>query len=138
MRRVIAAAVVVLAVAATTAGATSSPTATVSASATHVIASGSASGKAVLATAGNLDPNPGTIEVVVSASPNQRVFVTWLVVCERNGVRLGQWQGKYTTRTPARRTLYRPTGHPSLCNVSAIAALRWGRGAIHVTLLDVS
>lgn len=72
---------------------------------------------------------PHRIRSHTSASPNQRVDVTWSMVCSR-GTGVGQRSGSFHGFTPVNRILRHSFRHPDSCSVVAEAQLAHS-GHIH-------
>ena len=96
------------------------------------IGSASASGDYAIALASGTAENPGTINVRVTASPRQRVSVSWTMVCSK-GLGAGSKSGQFSARTTVTRALRKPQSNPDSCTVSASAQLDNG-GRVRVTL----
>ncbi len=92
-----------------------------------VIAERSASGRyAIVLVSGRAD-DPHAIFARVRSKPRQRVDGTWTVACGKRS-KPKSTSGEIHGRTPLRRRLRLPVGHPSDCSVSATAQLeRSGR-----------
>lgn len=73
---------------------------------------------------------PVTIQVHVTASPNQSVSVAWDDVCSL-GLSAASSSGQFTARTPIVRTIHHPFTHPDSCTISADAQLS-GSGSLKV------
>ena len=103
--------------------------------ATHhasTFASGHASGDfAVASAAGNIDPD-GPISVVVKASPDQSMTVSWDVVCAEGFGSAGSKSGQYTARSGSRAILL-PSANASSCTVSTNAQLN-GSGNLAISV----
>jgi hypothetical protein len=85
-----------------------------------------ARGDYAIAVAGGDVDRPRRIWVRVKADPNQRVDVSWTVVCSR-GYGAGSRDGDFSAVTPFTRRLAMPYRRPDGCTVSAAASLS-GRG----------
>lgn len=73
---------------------------------------------------------PTVIQVLVTASPNQSVLVSWDVVCSA-GESAASTSGQFTAETPIDRTIRHPFAHPDSCSIAAGAQLSGG-GSLHV------
>jgi hypothetical protein len=98
----------------------------------HTFAHKSASGDFAIALAGGTVKHPGRITVKVTASPRQRVSVTWNMVCGK-GTSAGSKSGDFKARAPVIRALRQPMRNPDNCTVSASAQLDKG-GRVTVAL----
>jgi hypothetical protein len=90
----------------------------------------SSSGDYAIASASGTVKHPKTIKVKVTAKPNQKVTVSWTMVCSR-GLNAGSKSGQYKARTPTTRALKKPMSNADDCIVSANAQLDSGG---HVTI----
>jgi hypothetical protein len=77
--------------------------------------------------------NPITIDVTVTSSPDQPVYVAWSDVCSQ-GTGAGDDSGSFTASTPVTRTISHPYYQPDNCVVSADAQLQNGGNSITVTI----
>ncbi|HEY2641419.1 MAG TPA: hypothetical protein VGI66_16240 [Streptosporangiaceae bacterium] len=73
---------------------------------------------------------PTAIQVLVTASPNQSVLVSWDVVCTA-GYSAASTSGQFTAQTPIDRTIRHPFAHPDSCTIAAGAQLS-SSGSLHV------
>jgi ricin-type beta-trefoil lectin protein len=64
----------------------------------------------------------GSLEVTITASPNQTVDGNWSMGCSL-GFSSGGSGGSFTATAPATRTLKLPFAHPDSCDVSAAGGL---------------
>jgi hypothetical protein len=96
----------------------------------HHAGSCRAQGDFAICVAGGTAYNPTTIHVHVSASPNQKVLVSWDLVCAK-GFGAGSRSGQFHARTLVNRKISHPYAHPDNCTVSAGAQLSHG-GHLHV------
>jgi hypothetical protein len=108
-------------------------TATATARPFKTIGTGKASGDYAVAQASGTVENPGIIRVKVTATPRQKVNVTWSMVCSQPGGGAGSKDGQFTARTTVTRTLSKPASRVTDCSVSALAQLPDG-GKIRITL----
>ena len=92
-----------------------------------------AQGDFAICTASGTANDPATIKVHVSASPAQKVLVTWDMTCLK-GTGAGGSQGQFKARAPLSRALHHPYAHPDSCIVAAGAMLWNGSGHLHVWL----
>jgi hypothetical protein len=99
----------------------------------RVIGSEKASGDYAVAVASGNASHPHSLWVKVTATPRQRVSVSWFVVCSK-GFGSGSKSGDFKARTTATHKLRMPTRSPDDCTVSASAQLDRG-GRLRVTLL---
>jgi hypothetical protein len=76
---------------------------------------------------------PITIDVTVTSSPDQPVFVAWSDVCSQ-GTGAGSDSGSFTASTPVTRAISHPYHQPDNCIVSADAQLQNGGNSITVTI----
>jgi hypothetical protein len=99
----------------------------------RVIGSASASGAYAIALANGSTEDPRALFVRVRSRPRQHVDGAWTVVCHKKSAERSR-SGDIHGRTPLRRRLRLPSGHPSDCAVSATAQLARS-GRITVELL---
>lgn len=111
MKRVLATAVVSLAV-----------PAVALASSWHIIGQGKASGRFTVAAASGTAIKPTAIELKVTASPNIRTVAGYSIQC-RKGRTKKKGIGKAIRRTPITKAVTLPIAHPDLCIVVASATL---------------
>ena len=104
-----------------------------SANASTTFGSCSAQGDYATCDASGTAPNPVTLTVTVTASPNQDVFVSWDTTCSE-GLSAGSSSGSFTAQTPVTRTISHPYAHPDSCIVAAGAQLQAGGNSVHVSL----
>lgn len=76
---------------------------------------------------------PITIDVTVTSSPAQSVFVAWDDTCSQ-GLGAGSASGSFTASTPVTRQISHPYHQPDNCIVSADAQLQNGGNSITVTI----
>lgn len=94
--------------------------------------SATASGDYAIAQASGSVDEPGRIRVLVNATPNQKVMVTWTMVCtQKSGA--GSSDDQFNATTPVDRTLKLPAKDASGCIVSANAQLD-GSGTVKVRI----
>ena len=103
------------------------------ASASTTFASCSAQGDFAVCDASGTAPDPLTLTVTVTASPDQQVFVAWDTTCSQ-GLSAGGESGSFTAQTPVSRTISHPYHQPDSCIVSADAQLQAGGNSVHVSL----
>ena len=77
--------------------------------------------------------DPITIDVTVTSSPDQPVYVAWDDTCSQ-GLGAGSDSGSFTTSTPATTPISHPYYQPDNCIVSADAQLLNGGSSITVTI----
>lgn len=104
----------------------------VAASASTTFASCSAQGDYAICDASGTAPDPVTLTVSVTSSPDQDVYVAWTDVCSE-GTGAGSSSGSFTAQTPVSRTISHPYSQPDSCIVSADAQLQAGN-SVHVSL----
>lgn len=96
------------------------------------IAKGHASGDYAVTQAAGTVKRPGTIRVKVTASPRQKVSVSWTMVCTK-GTNAGSKSGQFEARTNVNRALKKPMSHTDSCTVSANAQLS-GSGKVSIAI----
>ena len=101
------------------------------------IASCSAKGGLAHCEASGAATKPLTITVTVTASPNQRVELTWATDCSL-GNSTATSSGQVEVATPVTRTISHPFHQPDFCGVAAAAGLVNGSGSIHVSIASSS
>jgi hypothetical protein len=97
------------------------------------IGSCSAQGDYAICDASGTAPDPVTLTVSVTSSPDQDVSVAWTDVCSE-GTGAGSTSGSFTAETPVSRTISHPYYQPDSCIVSADAQLQAGGNSVHVSL----
>ena len=110
----------------------STPALAASHSTRHTFGSCRAQGDFAICDASGTANHPATIRVHVSASPSQKVLVSWDITCSE-GLGAGGRSGQFTAHTTVNRLLKHPYKHPAWCIVAAGAQLS-GSGALHVWL----
>ena len=89
----------------------------------HVVAWGHATGDYAVASASGTANSPHRVAVVVSATPSQRVQVSWNLVCSETGGGVGSKSGQVTVSAPT--TVPIPLPAPSTsCIVSTVGQLQ--------------
>lgn len=103
---------------------------------------GSATGSGDYATAvasGNVN-DPYVINVVATASPDQRIDVDWTAVCVRTnssgGIGSGSKSGHYSDYSGPAHQITLPMANPDSCTVGATASLS-GSGRVKVTIVAI-
>jgi hypothetical protein len=89
-----------------------------------------ASGDFAVCDASGTAHHPAVIRVHVSATPRQRVQVSWDMTCAK-GSGAGGRSGQFTARTPVDHVMRHPYTDPAFCTVAAGAQLS-GSGSLHV------
>jgi Ricin-type beta-trefoil lectin domain len=97
------------------------------------VATCSAHGEFATCVAGGSTNNPITIDVTVTSSPDQPVFVAWDDTCSQ-GSGAGGDSGSFTASTPVTRAISHPYNQPANCIVSADAQLQNGGNSITVMI----
>jgi hypothetical protein len=92
------------------------------AAAAHPASSCRASGAAATCTASATIRHPNVIRVHATATPHQKVTVTWSMTCAK-GKATKSTSGSFTAAAPVSRKLGHPFRHPGSCTVSATAQL---------------
>ena len=77
--------------------------------------------------------DPITIDVTVTSSPDQPVYVAWSDTCSQ-GLGAGSASGSFTASTPVTTPISHPYYQPDNCIVSADAQLQNGGNSITVTI----
>jgi hypothetical protein len=77
--------------------------------------------------------DPITIDVTVTSSPDQPVYVTWDDTCSQ-GLGAGSASGSFTANTPVSTPISHPYYQPDNCIVAAGAQLQNGGNSITVTI----
>jgi hypothetical protein len=77
--------------------------------------------------------NPITIDVTVTSSPDQTVYVAWDDTCSQ-GLGAGDASGSFTANTPVTTQISHPYYQPDNCIVSADAQLQNGGNTVTVTI----
>lgn len=105
----------------------------VAGAATKTFASGKASGDYAIAMATGTIKRPGTLRVKITTSPDQKVSVSWTMVC-LNGSGAGSKGGQFDAKTPLSRVMKKPGSGSHDCTVSANAQLS-SSGSVRVSLV---
>ena len=108
-------------------------TASPAVAAIRVVDRARARGNFAIATASGSVDEPRRLWVKVNARPNERVVVTWSVVCSR-GSGAGSRDGDFNAMTPVKRPVRMNYRRPDSCTFAATAFLG-GDGRLTVTLL---
>jgi hypothetical protein len=77
--------------------------------------------------------DPITIDVTVTSSPDQPVYVAWSDTCSQ-GLGAGSGSGDFTANTPVTTPISHPYYQPDNCIVSADAQLQNGGNSVTVTI----
>jgi hypothetical protein len=107
--------------------------ATASVASASTVGSCTAQGDYATCVASGTVNKPITIDVTVTSSPDQPVFVAWDDTCSQ-GTGAGSDSGSFTATTPKTTAISHPYSQPDNCIVSADAQLQNGGNSITVTI----
>lgn len=107
--------------------------ATAAVASASTVATCTAQGDYATCVAGGSVNDPITIDVTVTSSPDQPVFVAWDDTCSE-GLGAGSASGSFTASTPVTTQISHPYHQPDNCVVSADAQLQNGGNRITVTI----
>jgi hypothetical protein len=107
--------------------------ATASVASASTVGSCTAQGDYATCVASGTVNEPITIDVTVTSSPDQPVFVAWDDTCSQ-GTGAGSDSGSFTATTPKTTAISHPYSQPDNCIVSADAQLQNGGNSITVTI----
>jgi hypothetical protein len=96
----------------------------------YVVGSCRSSGEFAACSESGEATGPVSIQVHVTASPNQSVLVIWADTCSL-GTSVASASGQFTATTPINRTVRHPFKHPDSCGVAMTAGLN-DSGSLHL------